>query len=688
VDSSGTADVPAGPIRGERRDVVLVTIDTLRADAVGYSGSGKVETPRIDGLAAAGTAFRGAHAHAVVTLPSHASILTGLLPYQHGVRDNAGFVLDRRVPTLASVLGEAGWATAAFVSAFPLDRRFGLDGGFDVYDDEVGGAAASSIAFPERDGDETVARALHWWRSHADRPRFLWVHLFTPHFPYEPPEPFASRYRDRPYYGEAAEADRELGVLLEPILSGTGRPAIVVVTSDHGESLGEHGEETHGLFAYESTLAVPLVVYAPGLVPAGTSDAPARHIDIAPTVFALCGVEAPSGLPGRPLVGGPDAPEGLPTYFESLSASLNRGWAPLHGTIVDGIKAIRLPIPELYDLGRDPHESDNLADARPDDLRSRLARIPDEALETGTRSAIDRETEERLRSLGYVAGSAGDARAVPFVPDNDPKRRIASERVIDAALSAYRRGDLAGAEARFRGLIAEQPRMTVAYSHLGGLLVDAGRTEDAIAVLESAIRAGADNEDVRVKLALARLRAGRPDLGRQALARDLDSPNPQVHAALGRLAAALGDPAEARARFERALELDPTNPSAVGDLGILLLDGGDLVGARARLEQAVAQDPSLAEAWNALAVVRLRGEDVDGAIDAWRRAVEADPRYPDARFNLAMALGRRGAFAEAAEHMERFVGLSRGPERARGEELLSELRRLAAGRGTASGGGP
>ncbi len=286
----------------EGADVVLITIDTLRADSAGFAGNTKVQTPVLDRLAAAGKVFDDAHAHNVVTLPSHANILTGLYPYQHGVRDNSGFALPDRVPTLATLLRKAGYATGAFVAAYPLDSRFGLNQGFDVYDDSFPrGSNPDSFVIAERRGDQVVAAARAWWEARKGKPRFLWVHLYDPHTAYDPPEPFASRYRDNLYLGEVAATDSFLAPLLDPFLEGQESPALVVVTADHGESLGEHGELTHGLFAYEPTLKVPLIVWGPGVEP-GRDGRAARHVDVVPTVLSFLDVEAPQGLPGTSLL--------------------------------------------------------------------------------------------------------------------------------------------------------------------------------------------------------------------------------------------------------------------------------------------------------------------------------------------------------------------------------------------------
>lgn len=658
------------------RDVVLVTVDTLRWDATGFSGSGKVATPTMDRLASGGVVFPVAHAHAVVTLPSHASLLTGHYPFRHGIRDNAGFVLPDGTPTLASLLAGRDFSTAAFVSAFPLDRRFGLDQGFDVYDDEYQRYAPRAFIIAERPGAETVAAAKTWWESHRGRRRFLWLHLFSPHFPYEPPEPFASRYRSQPYYGEVALADAQLAALLDPILDDPDESALVVLTSDHGESLGEHGERSHGLFAYEATLRVPLVFWAPGMLRSGVDRRPARHVDVLPTILDLLGLEAPEGLPGVSLARPAPVKPG-DSYFEALSGHLNRGWAPLVGVLEGGHrKAIRLPVPELYDLERDPLELDNLATSEPDALAELLARVPARAVEEAAREPLDPDTVAKLRSLGYVAGSGGNEDPANGA-EPDPKNVVGIEAGLDEAAGRYRAGDIDGAVGVLERLIEEQPRLAVAYSHLASIHGDAGRTEDAIAVLRRAIALRIADESMRTLLAINLLRAGRAEKAQRALSGDLESSNPRTQCTLGSIAAALGRPDEAAARLRRALDLDPSFPDAFLEFGLLELRRQRLGEARSWLERAVDGNPYLARGWNALGIVRMESKDMEGAIEAWEIASRADPSLPDPLFNIGLALAKTGDYTRAASALERYVPLVEGARRERALMLLQSMKRRA-----------
>src|SRR5580765_3395253 len=374
---------PLDLAQGADRNVLLITIDTLRGDALGCDG-GPARTPNIDAIAAGGLRFSFAHAQAVVTLPSHASILTGLYPFQHGYRENSGYRLTSGVQTLASRLKASGFSTGAFVAAFPLDARFGLTPGFDTYDgrfDDVGSGA--EFLLPERPASVVVDRAVRWIQQRDGR-WFAWVHVYDPHAPYRPPAPFDREYATQPYYGEVAAVDQALGPLLTAA-RGAARPTLVVLTGDHGESLGEHGELTHGLFAYESTLRVPLIVAEVGNAAGArppqdlreVSDQPARHVDIAPTILDALALPVPPELPGHTLRTRADREGGAAraSYFEAMESMLDFGFAPLDGVVAGREKYIRLPLPELYDLAADRGEASNLNDRSAERARALAARL-------------------------------------------------------------------------------------------------------------------------------------------------------------------------------------------------------------------------------------------------------------------------------------------------------------------------
>ena len=378
--AKATEAIASGALRGA--NVLLITIDTLRADHVGAYGSTRGLTPTIDRLAAEGLRFETTYAHIPLTLPSHASLMTASYPTRHGVHDNGTFRLSEKSPALAMALKAAGYRTAAFVGAFVLDARFGLNRGFDVYDDRMLGSSAD-LELVQRSAEQVLAPAHDWIVTGGSKssPWFAWAHLYDPHEPYTPPEPYRSRYTSDPYSGEIAYADAALGHFLVQLrAAGALAHTLVVITSDHGESLGEHGERTHGLFAYDATLRVPLVVWAPSRIrPAVFSDI-TRLVDVAPTVLDLVGAAPLTNADGRsvrPFLAGERPFDDPGSYFEALNANLTRNWAPLTGLLRERHKLIDLPVPELYDLTADPGEQRNLYASQRDRARDLEARLDD-----------------------------------------------------------------------------------------------------------------------------------------------------------------------------------------------------------------------------------------------------------------------------------------------------------------------
>ena len=659
-------------------DVVLVTIDTLRSDAVGFDGNRRVETPALDKLAAQGIVYDEAHAQNVVTLPSHTNILTGLYPFQHGVRDNSGFKLDPSVPTIASILHERGYATGAFIGAFPLDSRFGLTRGFDVYDDRYRrGKSTLDFEMAERPGAEVVAAAREWWGKQSGRPRFLWMHLYDCHAPYRPPAPFAERYADDPYLGEVAGVDAALAPFFDPFLSGTAAPALVIVTADHGEARGDHGEQTHGLFAYEATLHVPLVVWCRGVLSPGRSSEYVRHVDIAPTILAALGAEKPAAWPGASLFsagGAVSTPR--PSYFESYSTAFNRGWAPLRGMLVNGEKYIDLPIPELYDLRQDAAEAKNLASKSPEELR-RLARLlpAGSDFQTADRAAPGSEEVRQLRSLGYLAGSA--VRKEKYTDADDPKTLIDIDRRMHDCVDLYQRGKLPEAIAVARDVVRDQPTMPMGYENLAFVLRRAGANDEALAVYRKAVDAGIAGEELVRQYALALSESGRAPEALQQLARLSGSTDPETLNALGIAQSDAGQGAAAEKTFRRVLSIDPRNIEAYENLGIVQLRAEDTRAARDSFEKALSFDNRAARAWNGLGVARLRLGQERAAIDAWKKAVEFDPQMFDALFNLGLVAGKNGLRQESREALERFVAQAPpgqyGPDIAKARNMLRQL---------------
>jgi arylsulfatase A-like enzyme/tetratricopeptide (TPR) repeat protein len=658
-------------VRSADQNVLLITIDTLREDAMSCYG-GPARTPNIDALAAHGARFTFAHAHVPLTLPSHTSILSGLLPYQTGIRDNGGFRVKAGTPTLATRLKTLGFATGAFVGGFPLTKRFGLTAGFDDYDDqmpEMRGAIEASM--PERPANMVVSRALDWIGKQNGR-FFAWVHVYDPHSPYRPPPEFAAQYSEQPYYGEIAFVDQSFGPLFNR-LATLPRPTTVILTADHGESLGEHGEQTHGMFAYEATLHVPLIIarITPGHdASAGgiVIDTPVRHIDIAPTVLDVVGARADSSLPGRSLehiITG-DKPANPTSYFEAMSYNLIRGWAPLRGVIEGRDKYIDLPIQELYHLGADPREAHNDAPKEPDRVRVML-----NLLKTFNMAPPDRptsetaETEDVLRSLGYVSGSA-PAKA-RYTEADDPKTLVGLDNDLHTASNLALQGNTRDAVATFRRVIARRPDTSDAYISLSHTQWEAGDAQGAIATLEQALKSGAQDRTVRIRLGLY-LAESHTDPQR-AIAVLEDSMTSDDVEALNGLGVAYGDAGrydDALRAFRRILTLDSTNGIALQNVASmelrLALNTKAPADRQARIQeaerydrQAIAADPQLGDAYTTLGVIQSTTGRKADAIDSWKKAVALDHEQFDALYNLWFELASAGRRDEARQYGQQFV---------------------------------
>ena len=652
------------------QNVLLVTIDTLRADALSSYG-GRAQTPNLDRLASGGARFTFAHAHAVVTLPSHTSILTGRLPYEHGMRDNSGFRVKDGTATLATRLKAAGLATGAFVGGFPLTKRFGLTPGFDVYDDQIPELEGDiSFTMPERRADEVVSRAVDWIGKTSTR-FFTWVHVFDPHSPYKPPGELATTYAGQPYYGEVAFVDRALGPLFDR-LATLSRPTLVIVTADHGESLGEHGEMTHGMFAYEATLRVPLIVarIEPGSGRPSKGiviDTPARHVDIAPTVLEAVGVAADGPFAGTSLkeVVRTGRGDDRPAYFESMTYNLVRGWAPLRGVLVKKDKYVDQPIPEMYDLAGDPNEERNLA--------------PQQA--------------ERVQVLVNVL------RTFNVAPPDRPGQESA-DGCGHAALARLRVRQRAGAQGLHRGGRSEEPRSCRPRpAHGVGALPGwqgPGRDRAPQRRDRSPTRyrgrlylPGARLLGVRPTAAghlNTRESAGQPRAGSRRAHPPRDLPRGEPDRSRARHQAA-GRPAGQRCRSaERPRRgLRRRWPIRGGHSGIqesararphqrprVPEPGGDGAQAgagsksdsdrRSRLQeaeryarQALDADPSLPKAYTTLGVILAESGRKREAIDSWKRAVALDGREFDALYNLTILLLEARQTDDARAYAKQFV---------------------------------
>ncbi len=658
-----------------RPSVVIVTLDTTRADHLGCYGAARAATPHLDALARSGVRCEQALSPVPLTLPAHASLLTGRVPRRHGVRDNAGFKLDPKVPLLTEHLRDAGYTTAAFVSAAVLDRDAGLARGFAAYDDTVRVGDRRAFDYQERAANQTVDALLP--RLPALKPPFfLWVHFYDPHAPYVPPEPYASRFKDRPYDGEIAFMDAQLGRLLDA-LKRLGATLYIVVAGDHGESLGEHGEDGHGIFLYQATQRVPLIVTGPGLPPGTTVSSTVGLVDVAPTILDLLSLPALGETDGRslsPLLHGA-RPAGRDYEMETLYPSFSYGWAPLRALCAGPYKYVAAPRPELYELPTDPREINDVVHkkaTRAAELARTLAgRTRGDASMVPEDDAAIGERREKLASLGYVSASAA-----PESGALDPKDGVKLLPDLDAARRAVQLGDPRDAVVPMRRLLARNPRNVPARLLLGEAQLASGRTDEAIATyrgvaelspnnalawfdLGNAYAGKAVNDDAAFAeakrayeraltllprhadtyLNLAALHAGRhdPERSRETLlrARAANILDPTLETELGLLEGARKDAAGARVAFERALALDPRQPEALEGLGQLAYVAGDFAPAAVYYERALEAHPSAARAKTLGALRLYQLNDRAGARVAFARALAlsspGDPDVPDLR---------------------------------------------------------
>jgi choline-sulfatase len=665
--------------------VVLISIDTLRSDhlpAYGYRG---VATPAIDALRRDSLLFERVYCHYPMTLPSHVSLLTGELPPVTGVRDNSGFPFDSsRHPFLPRLLKQAGYDTGAVVSASVLGAASsGLAGGFDLYDDRM--PAVTSLADePKRPGAESARVALAWVRARRGHPFFLFLHLYEPHAPYSPPEPFATRYRASPYDGEIAAADAVVGDFLGELRRlGIYERAVVVLLSDHGEGLGEHGEQQHGTFLYRDTLQVPLLLKLPGgRLAGGSVEAPAQLVDVVPTLCGLAGVRAPGGLAGASLLalaggpsGGPGGPGGhrrhdrprgaRPIYAETLGPRLHFGWSELT-SLVDGRWHLQEgPQPELFDLAADPQEGRNqLAGERRTYVAMRetirgIYRPP------APPQPVDAETARKLAAVGYVAaaGGAPDRGALP-----DPRSRHADLVLLDGAMSAIQERRWAAAAPLLERLLQANPRMVDVHILLASTYEGLGRNQEAAKSYHRAVEAAGGAPMAALVAARALLRLGRleeadamarlargagADAG-AAVAVDVALARGDLDAALAEVRRAGGGPAAQASRRAVGLALADAGrpqealalleplagggePAVLDGIAIALADSGRDQEAAAVLGRVLAAAPRDARAHQVLGTVALHHEQPAEARRQLELAVEINPRLAVAWNTLGVA---------------------------------------------------
>ncbi len=630
---SSSKNESAAPAKLQPRNLVLVTIDTLRADHLGCYGYADIKTPTLDGLAQRGVLFEHAVTTTPLTPPSHASMFTGLYPYQHGVRNTGGFVLQSSSTTLAEMLQQQGWDTAAFVGASVLKKVTGLNQGFAVYDDEMPkpDPRKQLREEPERPAGAVVDRAIHWLDTRStEKPFFLWVHVFDPHVPYEPPAPYDKEYAAQPYDGEIAYADHELGRLFDTVAKkAPADNTLIAVLADHGESLGDHGEYTHGVFLYDATLHIPFLLVGPGVPAKVRVKQQVRTIDLLPTLFALLGGVPPAEVEGTSLTPTFEGQEvnTEPSYHETLFPKMNMGWAELRAMRTNRWKYIRAPRKELYDLVADPGETTNIIEQHTDEA----ARLEQELEQTALKGEdggekvkakmADEKTMSQLKSLGYLSG---------FTPPEfeltgkgiDPKDRVGVLKLLQIAvplssgLSPQKRIDL------LRQGLDQDPTNPSLYYSLGAEYEKSGRHKEAMALYKTAIEKG--------------IRSGK------------------LHARIGDLELRAGNKAAAISAYEEAGRINPYDVESQTNLATAYMEEGRLNDA-ARVFDFVLSIEDYARAYNGLGIIAIQKQDMGTAQHNFERAVQLDPDLVESQLNLGLIYKMKGERDRARACFEAFL---------------------------------
>lgn len=649
----GFGSLPAGVDRA-RLNLVVITLDTTRADRLGAYGRAGAGTPAFDALATDGVLFEQAAASAPITLPAHSSIFTGRFPPQHGVRDNGGYFLNEKEHTLAKTLKARGYATAGFIAAYVLDSKWGIDQGFDTYVDDfdLSKFKVFSMGNIQRPGNEVVDRALPWIEEHKGAPFFAWLHLYDAHTPYAPPEPFKSQYGDDAYQGEIAFADAQIGRVVRFLRErDLYDRTVFVVIGDHGESLNDHGEEGHGFFVYESVVRVPMVVRAPYSMMKGRRVAdPVRSVDVMPTVLDLLGVPKPAGaaIDGQtitPLMTGARSELGLEAYAEAVYPLHHFGWSDLRALRQGRYKLIAAPRPELFDLQDDPAERTNLFATRKalgDRMLARLqemeAHFKTSAQVKSNAPEIDPEAKARLAALGYVGsfvatiGEDGSRAGLA-----DPKDKVHLFNKISAARDLGRdEKDLPAAMAMIEEVVKEDPKVIDAWFTLGNMSARRGKHEQAIGYFKRALALKADDEEAVINMAHTYRKLGRDDDALVGYRRflELDPKNAQVHYEVAQILIDRGELAEARRELEQALAVEPKMAAAKNALGVVALNEGRLDAADVQIRDALAMKPDVRLAHFNLAVLAEKRSDLAGAQAEYLKELELHPNNFKAAFNL------------------------------------------------------
>jgi arylsulfatase A-like enzyme/Tfp pilus assembly protein PilF len=642
--------IAAGPL-----NLVIITLDTTRADRMGAYGKKDIETPSFDRIAHEGALFEQAVSAAPLTLPVHSSMFTGKFPPEHGVRDNGGFFLGPEQTTLAEVLKAHGYRTGGFIAAYVLDSKWGINQGFDTYFDkfDLSETRAISVASIQRPANEVVDQALPWIVSAKSGPFFAWIHLYDAHAPYRPPEPFATTYKDHPYNGEIAFADSQVARVLRTLQDlGLYDRTVIMIMGDHGESLGDHGEAAHGFFVYNSTTHVPFAIRAPfSRTLRRTVADPVRSVDVMPTALDLLGIAPPAGLSGvslAPLLAGARAEMGLDAYSEAMYPLHHYGWSDLHALRSGRYKVIDAPRPELYDEERDPSEATNLYDSRralADTMIVRLRTMEKGFAKTQAvipAASVDPDARQRLAALGYVGSfvaTAADSRTGRA----DPKDKIDLFNKLGEATELSKDVDEQGRPpfdrvmALLNEIVRTDPEVIDAWFMMGTQSLTHGDLNEAVEYFTHTLALKPDYDLAVYNLAQAYRRMGNDEAALAGFEHylTLDPKDPFVQYQMGEIWLDRGDVPRAEQLFRRALEMDPQVAAAKNALGVIALQRGDPATAERLINEALATKPNLRLAHFNLALLAEQRGDPRAAEREYLAELKAHPESYKAAFNLS-----------------------------------------------------
>lgn len=653
--------------KGRNFNVILITLDTTRADRLGCYGFDRVETPVIDGFAESGVLFKKCYSPTPLTLPAHTSILTGTLPPFHGIRDNGGFVVPSGITTMAELFKDRGYATSAFVASYVLDSKWGLDQGFDTYFDNfnLNRMEEVSLGTIQRPADEVLDETLPWLEKNKTEKFFAWIHLYDPHTPYAPPSPFDRSYSGTPYLGEIAFMDSQLG-RLRSFLDGNGllENTIVILAGDHGESLGEHDEGAHGFFVYQGAIHVPLIIVTPFSRYRGVSTSRIASLsDILPTVCDLTGIAPPSGMQGKSLLDAFDNPKATPVgiaYSETFYPRYHYGWSELMSIQDNRYKLILAPVPELYDLVQDPGEEKNLVYLRKDVFEA-MSRTAEKFIAESGRNAyetdpgrIDEETKEKLAALGYI-GSFTDSSKLKGKKLANPREKIAVFNELTRAREIGLTGNAEEALRIITDIIAGDPRIPEAYFSLGNVYFKAGRFEEAIAAFRKSLEIKPDDTFAVLNIANSYIALRKPDEAENFILDFTKKGNPdsQLFYFLGNLNAALGKAGKAAEYYAKSLALNPRSAASHNALAAAAINRDEIETAERHIRAALDLDPRLAGLHFNLAQLREKQNRIGEAVEAYEKEISLTPGHYKAMFNLSVIYRKSGDEGKEMELLKR-----------------------------------